>query len=246
MDRVVRHEAKLPPFFSTARGCRAYLGGYTGSVGLSDDLHHVSLQEKSLASTVSESLVLDRCPHCSVSNPNLRRVHHFQTHAHDGSRLRFWGVYVCGTCGGVVTAAAAGNNAPTLEYHPQHESVDEDIPERPRAYLKQSLESLHAPAGAVMLAASSVDSMLKLKNYLKGSLYERIEKAVADGLMTKEMAEWAHAVRLDANDQRHADESATLPTEADAKRCIEFAMALGEFLFVLPQRIERGIGAPAS
>ena len=41
MDRVVRHEAKLPPFFSTARGCRAYLGGYTGSVGLSDDLHHV-------------------------------------------------------------------------------------------------------------------------------------------------------------------------------------------------------------
>jgi hypothetical protein len=199
-----------------------------------------------MASTVSENLVVDRCPHCSVANPNLRRVHHFQTHAHDGTRGRFWGIYVCGTCGSVVSAAGASANAPTLEYHPQHETVDGDIPERPRAYLKQALESLHAPAGAVMLAASSVDSMLKLKNYVKGSLYERIEKAVKDGLMTKEMAEWAHAVRLDANDQRHADDAATLPSEADAKRCIDFAKALGEFLFVLPSRIARGIGGPAS
>lgn len=199
-----------------------------------------------MATTVSENLAIGRCPHCSVANPNLRRVHHFQTHAHDGSRGRFWGIYVCGTCGGVVSAAGASNNAPALESFPEHQFVDADIPERPRAFLQQAQESLHAPAGAVMLAASSVDAMLKLKNYVQGTLYVRIEKTVADGLMTKEMAEWAHAVRLDANDQRHADQAATLPTEADAKRCIEFAQALGEFLFVLPSRIKRGIGAPTS
>ena len=73
-----------------------------------------------------------------------------------------------------------------------------------------------------------------------------IEKAVQDGLMTKEMAAWAHAVRLDANDQRHADQAADLPSEEDAKRCIEFARALGEFLFVLPTRIQRGISGAAS
>ena len=55
------------------------------------------------------------------------------------------------------------------------------------------------------------------------------------------MAKWAHQIRLDANDQRHADENAGLPTGADAERCIEFAKALGQFMFVLPARITRGI-----
>lgn len=92
-----------------------------------------------------------------------------------------------------------------------------------------------------MLAASAVDSMLKLRGYSEGSLYARIEKAIENHLLTQEMGQWAHAVRLDANDQRHADEAAALPTEADAKRVIDFAEALAEILFVLPSRVARGL-----
>jgi hypothetical protein len=94
-----------------------------------------------------------------------------------------------------------------------------------------------------MLAASAVDSMLKIKGYKEGSLYARIEKAVEDQLITKEMATWAHEVRLDANDQRHVDEAAVLPTPEDAKRAIDFALALAQFLFVLPAQVQRGIDA---
>lgn len=190
---------------------------------------------------LSGSLVIPRCPHCAVANPSLGRNHHLDTHAHDGTNRRVWGVYVCGTCGGVVTAWSDKQGGAVRAHYPQAESVDPDIPDRPRAFLHQAQESLHAPAGAVMLAASSVDAMLKLKGYTQGTLYTRIEKAVSDHLMTPEMAAWAHAIRLDANDQRHADESATLPTGQDARRSIEFAKALGEFLFVLPTRIQRGI-----
>jgi hypothetical protein len=57
------------------------------------------------------------------------------------------------------------------------------------------------------------------------------------------MALWAHEVRLDANDERHADENADLPTEVDAKRCIDFTKALAEFLFILPDRIAKGRAA---
>ncbi|GAA0769527.1 DUF4145 domain-containing protein [Ideonella azotifigens] len=119
--------------------------------------------------------------------------------------------------------------------------MDEDIPDRPRAFLQQANESLHAPAGAVMLAASAVDSMLKLKGYTNGNLYSRIEKAAADHIITSDMATWAHEVRLDANDQRHADEAAALPTEEDAKRVIDFAAALAEIMFVLPSLVQRGL-----
>jgi hypothetical protein len=64
----------------------------------------------------------------------------------------------------------------------------------------------------------------------------------SDGnLITPEMAEWAHHVRLEANDHRHADDTASLPTTPSAERCIAFARALGQFLFVLPSMVERGL-----
>ena len=92
-----------------------------------------------------------------------------------------------------------------------------------------------------MLAASSVDAMLKEKNYKDGSLYKRIYSAHKDHIITEDMAKWAHEIRLDANDERHADENAELPNSGDAKKCIDFAIALGEILFVLPSRVERGL-----
>ncbi len=92
-----------------------------------------------------------------------------------------------------------------------------------------------------MLAASAVDAMLKAKGFKDGSLYSRIDKSVAAHLLTAEMGKWAHQVRLEANDQRHADEAASLPTAEDARRSVDFARALASFLFVLPARVSRGI-----
>jgi hypothetical protein len=91
-----------------------------------------------------------------------------------------------------------------------------------------------------MLTASSVDAMLKSKGYKEGTLYSRIDQAAKDHVITEEMAAWAHEIRLDANDQRHSDEAAPLPNEADAEKVIEFASALAQFLFVLPARVARG------
>lgn len=87
--------------------------------------------------------------------------------------------------------------------------------------------------------------MLKAKNYTEGNLYSRIDLAVADHLITKEMGVWAHQIRLEANDQRHADEKADLPTRQDAERCIDFAFALAQFLFVLPSRVQKGLTVSA-
>jgi hypothetical protein len=157
-----------------------------------------------------------------------------------GDNKRFWGFYGCSRCGGVVMAASPQNGGPVFDVFPQLSAVPPELPERAGAYLAQSIASLHAPSGAVMLAASAVDAMLKAKGYAQGSLYSRIEKAASEHLITNDMKDWAHDVRLDANDQRHSDESSALPTEADAKRVVDFAQALATFLFVLPARVQRG------
>jgi hypothetical protein len=143
----------------------------------------------------------------------------------------------------VVTASAATLNAEVQQVFPVLSDIDDAIPQRAAEYLRQAVNSLSAPVGAVMLAASSVDAMLKAKDYKTGNLYARIDQAATNGVITSEMARWAHQIRLDANDQRHADEASPLPDVAAARLAIEFAQALGQFLFVLPSRVTRGITA---
>lgn len=187
------------------------------------------------------SLVLSRCPACSVSHPSLTVVFETTTADHSGGNQRLWKVYRCSHCGGLVTAFALhGRKQEVADYFPQSSGVADAVPEPARTYLSQAVESLHAPAGAVMLCASAIDAMLKKKGLRKGHLYPRIEEAKDQNLITEEMAAWAHNIRLDANEPRHADEAAPLPTEEDARRCVDFAEALADLIFVLPARVLRG------
>lgn len=87
------------------------------------------------------------------------------------------------------------------------------------------------------MAASAVDAMLKRSGYSDGSLYARIDQAVEAGTLTSGMAEWAHHVRLEANRPRHADEDDPHVSIEGAKAVVEFAEALGQFLFVFPERV---------
>ena len=151
-------------------------------------------------------------------------------------------MYQCPSCHYVITMGwfdRYGQGDLADMCFPEAEQVDRDLPERAREYLRQAMES--PPAPAVMAAASSVDSMLKAKGLKDGSLCARIEQAAKDHLITEGMKEWAHQVRLDANDQRHSDDNAPLPTADEAKRAVEFAKALGKFLFTLPAMVQRGL-----
>lgn len=186
-------------------------------------------------------LELDRCPHCSINRPALVSRASLLSVDHAQRNQRQWACYSCENCGGVVTACASRFGLGIREIYPSSIIVDEAIPNKAKEFLKQAISTIHAPAGSVMLSASAVDAMLKEKGYDDGSLYKRIESAVNDHIITADMAKWAHEVRLDANDQRHADTEADLPDENDAKRIVAFTQALAEFLFVLPNKVQRGI-----
>ena len=186
------------------------------------------------------TLSLPRCPHCRIDTPYLSKSWEVDSTDAEGQNKRLWRVYRCNKCGRMVLAYASGHNVEVAGVFPSTPTVDEAIPERAREYLSQALNSIHAPAGAIMLTASSVDAMLKEKGYKSGTLYARIEQAAADHLITTEMSAWAHEIRLDANDERHSDPTSPLPVTTDAERAIDFAQALGQFLFVLPSRITRG------
>jgi hypothetical protein len=112
---------------------------------------------------------------------------------------------------------------------PNYRKLDDKVSSNAKAYLEQAISNIHTQAGAVTLAASCVDAMLKEKGHLDGSLNSRIEQAAMDHLIMANMAAWAHEVRLDANDQRHAGLNASLPSKEDAERIVDFASALANF-----------------
>ncbi len=190
---------------------------------------------------LDSQLQLGRCPHCGIDSPSLQIIHQIETQDYKDENKRAWRFYQCSRCGGVITASASSFGYAVTEIYPSVEELDDAIPERAKAYLEQARNSLNAPAGAIMLSASSIDAMLKEINLKEGSLYKRIDQARNHGTITASMAEWAHEIRLEANDQRHADEDADLPNENDARHVIQFAEALAQFLFIFPARVKRGI-----
>jgi hypothetical protein len=129
------------------------------------------------------------------------------------------------------------------EVYPPAPSAHEDIPDIARRFLQQAMDTIHAPDAAAVMAGAAVDAMLKELGYENGSVYSRIDSALADNKLTKGMAEWAHVVRLGSNRPRHADKEQPHVSPDEAKQSVEFAEALGNFLFVLSAKIYRGIAA---
>jgi hypothetical protein len=134
-------------------------------------------------------------------------------------------------------------NAPIETLYPAARSAAVEIPDPARTYLQQALETLHAPDAAAVMAGSAVDAMLKNFGLIEGSVYSRIKQAVCQHILTAPMGEWAHEVRLGSNRPRHADTENPHVSLHQAKQSVEFAEALGHFLFVLSSRVEKDIEA---
>lgn len=190
---------------------------------------------------LDSNLALERCPHCGVSKPLLQKVNEVNYTMTPHLNNRLWYIYSCTNCLCLVLAWSYMYHGPVQEVIPNVKEVDDALPVRAAAYLKQAYESIHAPSASIMVSASAVDSMLKDRGYTDGKLYSRIISAVNNHILTEEMGEWAHKVRLDANNERHADDREPLPTQHDAQMTLEFAEALAQFLYVLPARVRAGI-----
>ena len=199
---------------------------------------------------------LERCAQCGVSNPLVTTVSQPCKHYKDAfDHTWFYFTCVCSKCKRHIlfygwSSLKNSNQIPKSlkiqDSFPSNDRAAGEIAERPRRFLQQALESKHAPDGALMLAASSIDAMLKDKGYKQGTLYARIEKAAHDGLLTSQMRDWAHEIRLSANEPRHADDDFEGATQVEAEQAIQFARALAEYLYVLPAKVQKWKAKPAT
>lgn len=183
-----------------------------------------------------------RCPHCGLGLPQVLQIQDYGTHGR-----RRWAVFGTTCCQGLMLAVGpiGSTDAQALIeiIYPSARSAAVEIPDTARRYLQQALETLHAPDAAAVMAGSAVDAMLKHFKLTEGSVYTRIDEAVKQHILTASMGEWAHEVRLGSNRPRHADKDNPHVSSQQAEQSVEFAEALGHFLFVLSSRVQKGIEA---
>lgn len=70
-----------------------------------------------------QELELERCTYCNVDQPNLQHQWNTQTDAHSGGMKRWWKVYKCARCGGLVLAGSTDNKNVT-EIYPDAREID--------------------------------------------------------------------------------------------------------------------------
>ena len=191
--------------------------------------------------TLDSQLQLSRCPHCNVDRPNLQEQHRVETTDYNQINRRVWKFYACARCGGIVTAAAPAQTQEVSQMFPEAKMLDESIPGKAKSYLEQALDSLHAPSGAIMLAASAIDDMLKNVGHKVGGLHDRLDQAAEANKISEKLVKWAHQIRLDPNDQKPGAKGSKLPEPEDARKTIDFALALAELLFVMPAKVQKGL-----
>ena len=193
----------------------------------------------------------ERCPHCKVAKPHM-----LKKWCHQGEisiSEQFYVAYQCTSCEQLVMAKIKiiygpdssfpqANSQKVVNYWPGlADEFSPTIPEDIRRHLNEARNGIDNPNSSVIASATSVDLMLQEKNIEETSLNAAINRAKDQGLITEDMALWAHHIRIEANGSRHRKIGTPLATKEDAEQSLEFAVALAEILFVLPARVKKGI-----
>ena len=193
----------------------------------------------------------ERCPHCKVATPQMLNKWNHQEQIF--SSAIFYVSYQCTSCCNITLAkysiVAPFERGPSATYHQILEEywpklsgeLSPTIPEAARTHLAEARNGIYSPNSSVVASATAVDLMLQEKDIEETSLNAAINEAKVQGLITENMADWAHHIRIEANGSRHRKIGTPLATKEDAEQSLEFAVALAEFLFVLPARVTKGI-----
>ncbi|WP_232829676.1 DUF4145 domain-containing protein [Rahnella sp. NRRL B-41462] len=129
-----------------------------------------------------------------------------------------------------------------VDYFPKARShtAPDDCPERAAKFFIEAKENLHKGnfETSVMLCRKVLD--IATREILgdeskKEQLSQRISMLHGKGLITEQMKEWAHIVRIDSNGAVHSDEEFT---KDDAEEMIGFTEVFLIYSFTLPAMVE--------
>ena len=198
------------------------------------------------------------CPHCGTRSAAFVLAHEHagdfamaQSSQMGGPKRARWMAYgLCRSCdcGIIVFLNTAGDAPPSHVFLPgsrNYVEIVRQIPEAPdfaapshtpenvaRLY-KQGAANLpqHPDAAGAMFRKALEQGLTHEFPDIKGTLFQRIQEAVKQGVLTPAMGEWADQIRLDGNEAVHGDEPFSVE---DGRRLETFTGLVFLYLFTLP------------
>ena len=148
------------------------------------------------------NLDMDRCPWCKTAKPTLKATTMYDEKTTNyivilESGLFGWSVHICTSCHHLVLAQhniIKRSGQPLLytknEVFPAGDvNLDDNIPERIEALLKQAHDTIHSADACLMVCASALDTMLqeRAKELTKESTKNRTDATAEQQLVTDEL-----------------------------------------------------------
>ena len=189
-----------------------------------------------------------KCPYCGSVSGKYDNVFNGMRSPIDVYGTLLVNVLKCHTCGNftfVLWMRTAGRGidhlvAPAPKPKPEDivgpdawpHSVGDAWAQAQRGLLTRSWDS------AATMARRSVQAALREKGIKGRDLVKEITNMVTEGLITKQLADWAHQVRSIGNVGAHPDEDDVPVSEEDARDVVDFAYYFAHHLYTLPAQIE--------
>ena len=116
--------------------------------------------------------------------------------------------------------------------------VDERIPEKIRKDLEEAklCFSVGAINASVGMCRKALQRTCKEKVAIKKELYDQIDEIATRGIISNDLKELAHSVRLVGNDGVHPNEDEV--TKEDAEEILNLAEQLLDIIFVAPAKVK--------
>lgn len=189
------------------------------------------------------------CAFCGEKG-NFETVQHLERKKPGNDRKALhYDTLKCGHCGNYMFAfwsagSGFGSNA-SHDYHvlPWHRSTTSYPKHWPAdvgnywVEARRSIEGKNWTAAALM-ARSAVQLVARSHGATGKNLKEEIDDLAAKGLILPSMKEFAHEVRVLANEGTHPQPGSTGTPERDAKDAVEFLSFLMTMMYNLPKQID--------
>jgi hypothetical protein len=185
------------------------------------------------------------CPYCGAK-ANFTMRHHWDEALPTGATARY-GAWVCDACHQPVVGEPAPSGEP-VRYYPQRvaEPSLPDVPDDVAADAREAHRcfSVGAHRAAVVMARRAMQSAALENGAPDQPLVEQIDWLEGQRLITPQMREVAHAIRLAGNVGAHPDRDGLRDVgEPDAQAVIEFLDDFLKYVYEIPARLQRLTGS---
>lgn len=184
----------------------------------------------------SKSLVFGGDMSNSIYCPYCHKYTYLNILASIGINTGSWSMGECNSCHNVVLIH---NNTGDIYPNPLPKSIDERIPETIKRDFEESTIclSVRGYRAAAVMARRALQSICLDKGADENDKLEKqIDWLFAQGVITKDLKEWAHEVRLVGNDAAHPKkpEKDTPITKEDAEEIMQLLDQFTQTLYVAP------------